>query len=738
MALANVAIMLSRWGYKTLVIDWDLEAPGIEYYFKDYVDITQVNDKTGLIDLLYFQYEDVDQPIKKTNWRDFIVNIILPNGYQTIHLITAGQKNNSYFSKVQNLDFQDFYQEKEGGYFIEQLRNEWKEEYDFVLLDSRTGVTDIGGITTVHLPDYLVLFLTTTEQCLKGTIDIAKKANSARRGVPFDRFPLISIPVPSRFDATEEFKISQSWLKKFSIELSDIYANWLPSEIDKRIFLEITKIPYISYFSFGEKLPVIEQGTSDPQGIGYAYETLAGLIAHNFDAIELFIRNRSEYLKSIQRINDINWFNVPIKASESLTIEERLSVAGYQLLEAPIQTNHSTVYKARDIGLNRIAAIKVLSLSDDQDSSNLESNKSRFIREAQTLASLNHPNIGKFYQVIFDPFAIVMEWIEGKSLDKEIYSDQKLSFIEIIKIGIALSDALSYLHNKGIVHRDIKPSNIIFTENREPVLIDFGIARPLVFSTGPVEQKATNFIGTPKYSSPEQIKNSDNVGIESDLFSLGVVLYELITNKPPFTFGNSPFMYSQGHLPAPDQGTIADPLYKIFCRLLDEVPSKRQTAIELMGDLQKYFLEIEKTDETLNKTDTVIRLNDHVIFGRNLNDITLSKYSPPENVALNFLKENLRIQEVGDYRIWVDYVMPSKSPGASGVLEIDLVVINKFGIFLIEVKNWTGKIEAYEDAWIISGKYKHTNLLYLMDSKVNVFRHGSQKPPKGVKTPLQI
>lgn len=336
MALANMAILLATWGYKILMVDWDLEAPGLEFYFKDYLDLEDVAQSRGVIDLLYsglskqIDWRDFYNEINLENldisevataeevielvtsvtddsssyssetikWQDLFLEIQLPDSSIPLHMITVGNRDNDYFGKVRGLDLQSFYSKHEGGFFIESLREEWKREYDFVLIDSRTGITDLGGICTVQLPDILVLFFNATEQSFKGIVDIAKNANLAQHQLPFDRLSLLALPVPSRFDSAEEFKISQEWLNRFAEGLVDVYAYWLPTTINKRDFLEVTKIPYGAYFSFGERLPVLEQGTLDPQGLGYAYETLTALVAHRLESVELLLEDRSRFIKS--------------------------------------------------------------------------------------------------------------------------------------------------------------------------------------------------------------------------------------------------------------------------------------------------------------------------------------------------------------------------------------------------------------------------------------------------------
>jgi len=352
MALANVAVLLAQWKYKVLIVDWDLEAPGLEYFFKDYLDLKTVTQQPGIIDLL--DYVSKAESEKFPDWRGLLVNISIPGIEVTLHLLTAGKRDAGYFNKVRNLDVNSLYLEKNGGNFIEALRNEWKQEYDFALIDSRTGITDIGGICTIQLPDMLVLLFLATEQSLNGVIDVAQKATIARQKLPFERLGLVSLPIPGKFDAKEEFKISQEWLDRFASELSELYTDWLPTSVKIRDILEITKIPYVPYFSFGEKLPVLEQGTIDPAGLGYAYETLTALIANNQEAVELLQDDRDQYIRlASKRQVKIN----NAREKQILTVQD---------LQKFLNISEATIYKwIRERNLPHIKIGKTLRFNKD-------------------------------------------------------------------------------------------------------------------------------------------------------------------------------------------------------------------------------------------------------------------------------------------------------------------------------------------------------------------------------------
>jgi Mrp family chromosome partitioning ATPase len=158
MALANTAALLAKWGYKVLVADWDLEAPGIERFFRqDNPDILAQRAATpGIIDLVHAKCEG--DPL---DWRQCVLDVKIGSNSSRLSLLTAGQSGDEYTSRLHALDFQKLFDTRDLGNYIEQLRDEWAAEFQFVLVDSRTGVTDIGGICTVHLADALVLLFTT-------------------------------------------------------------------------------------------------------------------------------------------------------------------------------------------------------------------------------------------------------------------------------------------------------------------------------------------------------------------------------------------------------------------------------------------------------------------------------------------------------------------------------------------------------------------------------------------------
>lgn len=297
MALANIAVLLSQWGKKVLMVDWDLEAPGLEHFFFTGDKLRAVQQQRGLIDILQDVNDSVD-PAAVTPWDGLTINVEDAAG-TPLALITAGARHEKYFRNVRSLDVKSFYERRQGGYFIESLRSQWKERFDFILIDSRTGITDIGGICTIQLPDILALIFTATEQSLTGAVGVARKAAEERQKLPFDRPLVPTLPLPSKFDTQTERDVAQSWLDRFVEETAWMYRSWLPQGVNHREFLELTKIPYTSYFSFGEGLPVIEQGTTDPTGLGFAYETIAAVIGNELQYADVLLSNRDEFIRSV-------------------------------------------------------------------------------------------------------------------------------------------------------------------------------------------------------------------------------------------------------------------------------------------------------------------------------------------------------------------------------------------------------------------------------------------------------
>ncbi len=276
MALANVAALFAKWGLKVLAVDWDLEAPGLEKFFPSISKQRQTTP--GIIDLIRASAEGVP-----FDWRTCVLNTQVGSNGARLSLITAGRDDAGYSERLHEIDFARLFAEKNLGQYIEELRTEWLHEFDFVLIDSRTGVTDIGGICTVQLADILVLLVTTTEASVEGTKRIVASAREQQQKLPVDRQHLLAVPVPARDESRTEYERAKHWKERFAVEFEDLFIDWLPSGVTAQDAIERLRIPYVPYWSFGEKLPVIEEGASDPASIGAAYELLAKLLRARLD-----------------------------------------------------------------------------------------------------------------------------------------------------------------------------------------------------------------------------------------------------------------------------------------------------------------------------------------------------------------------------------------------------------------------------------------------------------------------
>jgi hypothetical protein len=283
---------------RVLVVDGDLEAPGLDRYFQGF-DVQPPTGHVGFLHLL----NDASAPDAKPRWEDYISSVDVGGEYN-LKILTSGrsEKDPAYDSKVLDFDWNSFFKESDGGEFIESLRRDWTEQFDVTLIDSRTGITDSGGICTIQLPDVLIIVFTANEQSLFGVKEVAKQAQKGRQKLAYDRMPLLVYPLPARFDSRTEFEESEKWLGIFADELAEFYEDWLPRPYTPANVLDKTKLPYVAYFSFGEKLPV-EEGTSDPEGLGHAYEVTAHLIANGFSDVDesLFKDTASNHVTRLNR-----------------------------------------------------------------------------------------------------------------------------------------------------------------------------------------------------------------------------------------------------------------------------------------------------------------------------------------------------------------------------------------------------------------------------------------------------
>ena len=263
----------------------------------------------------------------------------------------------------------------------------------------------------------------------------------------------------------------------------------------------------------------------------------------------------------------------------------------YAVIERVGTGGMAEVYRARDDLLGREVAIKVLHDRYSRDRSFVE----RFRREAQAAANLSHPNIVALYDygADDDTYFIVMEFIEGRSLAEIISAEGALLPERAADIASDVAKALDRAHSNGLVHRDVKPGNIMITTSGQTKVTDFGIARAL---SGDGDQTMTQtgmVIGTAAYLSPEQAQGNTIDG-RSDVYSLGIVLYEMLTGEPPFS-GDTPLAIAYKHVrenpepPSRVNPDVPEGLDAITMKALAKNPDNRySSAMEMQEDLQRF------------------------------------------------------------------------------------------------------------------------------------------------------
>ena len=325
-------------------------------------------------------------------------------------------------------------------------------------------------------------------------------------------------------------------------------------------------------------------------------------------------------------------------------IQEQIGVGGMAI-----------VYRAIDEKLDREVTFKVLK----EDYINDEEFIKRFSTEARAAARLSNSNIVNVYDVGNDGniHYIVMEYIDGFTLKELISSKAPFTDEEAVGIGLQIGAALEHAHKNGIVHRDIKPENILITKSGNIGTIkvtDFGIAKATTSKTSPID-----FMGSVHYFSPEQAKG-ENVDTRSDIYSLGIVLFEMVTGQLPFT-GETAVALAMKHLkePIPDikaiNPNVSDKLVSVIKKATCKEPKNRyQTIAELVKDLKYVLAEIhmsKKEKENVYTDETVIMTKDDVDTIRNSQKHTENnnKKNKNNNSNKNNKKQELS-QEDADYK----------------------------------------------------------------------------------------
>ncbi|MBS0183495.1 MAG: serine/threonine protein kinase [Nitrospira sp.] len=266
--------------------------------------------------------------------------------------------------------------------------------------------------------------------------------------------------------------------------------------------------------------------------------------------------------------------NEPENVTHILTTQNSppSTLGRYKVLKELGRGSMGVVYLGKDPTIQRFVAIKTMRLDEIDDHDKLQEVKARFFREAESTGRLSHPNIVTIFDAgeESDLGYIAMEMIQGTTLKQWSRKPNLLPLEKVIPILATVAEAMDYAHQQGVVHRDIKPANIMLTTDEVVKIMDFGIAKMATSS-----KTQTNIVlGTPTYMSPEQIAGKKVDG-RSDIFSLAVVMFELLTGRPPFTADNvSALLFAIAHTPHLSVKAIRPDLLPVIKEVLDRALQK--------------------------------------------------------------------------------------------------------------------------------------------------------------------
>jgi len=278
-------------------------------------------------------------------------------------------------------------------------------------------------------------------------------------------------------------------------------------------------------------------------------------------------------------------------------LEVKPTVGRYEIVKELGKGAMGIVYLAKDPKINRNLAIKTIRFSDEFEENRIKEVKERFFREAEIAGKLSHPSIVSIYDVgeDYELTYLAMEYLEGEDLQGYCKEGSLLPLRTVLHIIRETASALDYAHNQGVIHRDIKPGNIMILKDGRTKVTDFGIAKAVSSS----ETKSGVILGTPNYMSPEQINGLDIDG-RSDIFSLGVLFFELLTGQLPFrskTLTNLLYLISQAKHPSPRDinPKVPKPCEQIIAKALAKEPANRfQRADDLVRYAKAMISKIDK------------------------------------------------------------------------------------------------------------------------------------------------
>lgn len=303
MALANIAWILASNGKKVLTVDWDLEAPGLHRYFAPFLVDKELSATDGLMDLVDdFRLATITpDPTKEANWHlayadapSFAVSLEWDFNGGRLDLLPAGRQCQSYSALVNSFSWQDFYERHSGGAFLDAMKQRMKEEYDYVLIDSRTGVSDTSGICTVQMPDALVVCFTLNNQSIEGASAVAHSANEQRLRQGLE---LAVFPVPMRVEPFEKSKLDVR--REYAKRMFELFPAHLPPPARAQ-FQEDVQVKYLPYYAYEEILATFgnRPRESESTSLLAPAEKLAAYLSSNLAGEMISQFQASEYHES--------------------------------------------------------------------------------------------------------------------------------------------------------------------------------------------------------------------------------------------------------------------------------------------------------------------------------------------------------------------------------------------------------------------------------------------------------
>jgi|GEM_PF-6933047 len=283
-ALANTAWILASNGYRVCAIDWDLEAPGLHRYFYPFLLDCELTSTDGLIDFLVDYVNQAMTPVAEPRQDDWyrsyadLSTYAVPVDWEhfpssgSLDLVVAGRQGPSYAAKVNSFEWQTFYQHFGGGTFLDEVKRQLRDEYDFVLIDSRTGVSDTAGICTAQLPDQLVACFMHNAQSIEGTAAVAESAARLRADSPLEVFP-----VPMRVELAEKERHDRARVfahKRFSGFLRHL------SPTRQAAYWSDVQVIYQAYYAYEEVLATFSDPIGDRLTVLSAIERLCERLTH--------------------------------------------------------------------------------------------------------------------------------------------------------------------------------------------------------------------------------------------------------------------------------------------------------------------------------------------------------------------------------------------------------------------------------------------------------------------------